>query len=272
VTSTWYRIAFGAHYPVIYAHRDEDEAARCLAMLPGLAPFGVGGRTRILDLGCGDGRHLARLSEKGLEAVGMDLSMDLLRRAAGRAAGAGPLRLVRGDMRRLPFRPGGFTAVMSLFTAFGYFSSRDENLQVVKEISRCLTVGGHWFLDYLDGDAVRTELAAGRTRDRVRTAGPFTVVEARSLAPGGERVTKTIRLRPLAGMERESEALGIGPGGMEYVESVALFTLDELDELAREAGLVRVAAAGGYGGEPLAGGDRWILAFQNSSDGGDRPW
>ncbi len=29
----WYASAFGAHYPLLYRHRDETEARRCLQLL-----------------------------------------------------------------------------------------------------------------------------------------------------------------------------------------------------------------------------------------------
>ena len=50
--------------------------------------------------------------------VGIDLSPELLAAARERRPRAA---LVRGDMRALPLRGGSCAAVLSLFTAFGYF-------------------------------------------------------------------------------------------------------------------------------------------------------
>ena len=261
MTGDWFGPAFGAHYPVLYAHRDEAEAARCLDLLPRLASFGSAGRERVLDLGCGDGRHLELLTRRGVSATGLDLSSHLLAAARERFGAEEAPELVRGDMRRIPFAAEAFTAVLSLFTAFGYFSSDEDNRQPVKEISRVLKVGGHWFLDYLDGDAVRAEVAAGGLRRR-REAGPLVVDETRRLAAGPDRVLKAVRLAARPGREAQATGLGVGPEGLAYEESVRLFSRGELDGMAAAAGLRRVAAAGGYGGESLGEGSRWILVYR----------
>jgi len=71
--SPWYEAAFGAHYPLLYRHRDLAEAQRCLELLPSLAPLTNDGAGIILDLGCGDGRHTAWLDQSGVDVVGLDL-------------------------------------------------------------------------------------------------------------------------------------------------------------------------------------------------------
>lgn len=264
MSEPWYRVAFGAFYPVLYAHRDDAEAARCVAMLGRLAPLGDERRLPILDLGCGDGRHLAHLRPLGLPVVGLDLSRPLLRAARARAPESA---VVCGDMLRLPVRDGSCGAVLSLFTAFGYFGAggaltRDSgDGAVASGIGRVLAAGGHWFLDYLDADRVRRELADGpRVRDRV--AGPLSVRETRRLARDGASVAKDVRLSALPGREEESAALGVDGEGLAYREELGLYSLAELDRLAAGGGLERVAGVGGYDGVPLGAGPRWLLAYR----------
>ncbi len=258
----WYRLAFGAAYPVVYAHRDDAEAAAALALAgrllgPAAEPW--------LDLGCGQGRHLAALAQAGRRVVGLDLSAALLARAQGDGV-AQPL--VRADMRRLPFRGGAFGAVLSLFTACGYFGSVEAHLPVVKDVARILRPGGAWLLDFLDSDRVARELDAGVGR-RQRRSGPLEVEEVRELLADPRRVVKQVSLRALPGRAREAGDLGVGPDGLVYHEQVTLFSLEELDALAAEAGLRRVAAAGGYDGRPLAPGssERWILVYRKPDVG-----
>jgi SAM-dependent methyltransferase len=259
VPEPWYRAAFGAFYPVLYAHRDAAEARKCLELLPRLAPLAAGKATMILDLGCGDGRHLEPAAAGAAPVVGLDLSADLLRAARARTA---DLPLVRADMRGLPFAPGRFGAVLSLFTAFGYFGPAGDG-RVVAEVARVLAPGGHWFLDYLDAHRVRAELAAGPLQ-RTRRAGPLAVRETRRLEGG--TVAKAVRLEAVPGHEAEAAMLGVGAAGVEYTERVALYALAELDGLAAAGGLQRVAAAGDYAGAPLGTGPRWLLAYRK----GDR--
>lgn len=261
LTPPWYVAAFGAHYPLLYRHRDEAEARRCLELLPRLAPLGDTPAAPVLDLGCGDGRHLAWLAAGGHEVVGLDLSAQLLA-AAIKRPGAAPLRVVRGDMRCLPLATARFAAVLSLFTAFGYFGPPQANGRPVTEVARVLRPGGHWFLDYFDGDRVREELSLGRPRVRDREVGGLRVRETRRYLADRRQVVKDVFLTARPGQEAAAAAVGVGPLGLHYAEEVAVFTLDELDTLAREQGLIRVAAAGDYAGAPLGTGSRWILVYR----------
>jgi len=255
---SWFETAFGAHYPLLYAHRDAAEAAAAVGALERLAPLGG---DPCLDLGCGAGRHLAFLARDRRQVVGLDLSMALLVAAGATAAAAGAA-LVRGDMRRLPLRDGRFGAVLSLFTAFGYFGPLREHAGVIAEIARVLRGGGHWYLDYLNCAKVRRELAAADAPRRWRESGPLAIGEERSLA--GDRVVKQVLVRPRPGQAAAAAALGVPAAGLAYAEEVALFAPDELDALAAAHGLRRAAAAGGYAGESFADPEapRWLLAYR----------
>ncbi len=265
VADNWFAQAFGAYYPLLYQHRDTAEASKCLDLLTSLAPL-VGSRGRlILDLGCGDGRHLDLLAKLGYAAVGLDLSAELLSGARSRNGEGAPATLVRGDMRCLPFAGASFSAVLSLFTAFGYFGPPAANQGPVREVARVLAPGGHWFLDYFDGDKVRAELAGGESHTRERELGPLVVREERKLVTDDCLVVKRVRLEARPGHLAEAAKLGVSEVGLEYTEKVAVFTLRELDDMAATEGMTRVGAAGGYEGQPLGGGSRWVLVFRKNA-------
>lgn len=79
---------------------DALHALRLLAPQPG---------ERILDAGCGTGRHLAPILATGANAVGLDFSSGMLALARLRAAG----RIAQADLQHpLPFRRGTFDAVL----------------------------------------------------------------------------------------------------------------------------------------------------------------
>jgi len=265
VGESWFEQAFGAHYPLLYRHRDAAEARQCLELLPRLAPLAMGQGGMILDLGCGDGRHLELLEGLGYSSVGLDLSPELLHAARDRIGVGSRLRLVRGDMRRLPFPDDYFSSVLSLFTAFGYFGPPAANQDPVREVGRVLVPGGHWFLDYFDCDAVRSELGGGETIVRERELGPMTVREERRFVAKNSLVEKKVRLAPRDGLKAEAAALGVDRGGLEYTEQVAVFTLRELDDMAAKENMTRVAGAGGYEGEALGDGNRWLLVFRKNT-------
>lgn len=225
----WYREWFGEEYLALYPHRDQEEAARAadlFAEASGLEPG-----SRVLDLACGAGRHLAPLEEGGYRPVGLDLSAPLLRRAR-EEPGAGA-RLARGDMRRLPFRDACFGGVTLFFTSFGYFEDPSDDLRTLREARRVCAGGGALLVDYLNAPRVRRTLVP---EDRKTVAGR-TVTQTRRIEDGF--VVKRIEFEA----EREAGEPRV------YRERVRLYEPDELEGLVREAGFRPERRYGGYEGE-----------------------
>jgi ubiquinone/menaquinone biosynthesis C-methylase UbiE len=90
---------------------------------------------RVLDVGCGPGRHAHALLAHGIDVVGLDISMAFLR-----AAGEGTW--VRADARRLPFSNGSFDAAISLCQGgFGLLGGADD-AGVIEQMAGVLKKGG----------------------------------------------------------------------------------------------------------------------------------
>lgn len=93
---------------------------------------------RVLDVGCGPGRHLHALRRRGVDAVGVDISARFAQLAAPHA--------LRGDARELPLRSESVDAAISLCQ--GGFGLPDparalqDDLAVVTEMARVLRPGG----------------------------------------------------------------------------------------------------------------------------------
>ncbi len=227
----WFRDWFGGEYLALYPHRDRAEARRAVELLRQTTGRGPG--TRVLDLGCGAGRHLVELEDIGYRAIGLDLSMRMLEAAAEVAADG----LVRADMRLLPFRAGSFDVVTSYFTSFGYFDREREDLQVLGEVRRVLVPGGTFLLDFMNAHQVVANL---RRKDR-RTVSGVEVVQERRLVAGGRIVEKKITV-----------GAGGGLAGREFVERVRLYGPEELESLLERAGLSPGLRFGGYDRAPFA--------------------
>lgn len=113
----------------------------------------------LLDLCCGPGRHAVEFARGGLAVTGVDLSPEYLREAAARAKKKKvPLRLLRGDMRKLEFK-GGFDAAVNLFTSFGYFLKFSDDLKTLKGVARALEPGGLFLIDLINGDFIRSRFS-----------------------------------------------------------------------------------------------------------------
>ena len=233
VQTPWFVEAFRADYLEVYSHRDEASAAReakaALSLLRHDASAGI-----LLDLAAGAGRHSKAFKTQGCRVVCLDLSVDLTRRS--RDAG---LVTVLGDMRALPFGDWSFRAVTCLFSSFGYFEAEDEHRRTLRDIARVLEPGGAVLLDLMDRDTVRYNL---RPQD-VEMVGEMTIEVERALVDGGKRVEKSIRI-----MRSDCEPRA-------WIESVRLFTEDELEELAADARLVIERTVGDYDGRPVVAGE-----------------
>lgn len=98
-------------------------------------PQGVG-----LDLGCGNGRHLAALSERVDRAVGVDLSRSLLSIADERVARDG-VGLLQGEATRLPLSTESVDLALYVATLH-HLAGRRRRLASLDELARVLAPGG----------------------------------------------------------------------------------------------------------------------------------
>jgi SAM-dependent methyltransferase len=156
----WYETFFDQHYLQGFAVFATPEITQrqvdFIVQVLHLPPPG-----KILDLGCGAGRHSLALGARGYQVVGYDLSEDLL--AVARQKGAQqwfPIEFVQGDMRELPYN-AEFDAVINYFSSFGYFDDAD-NARVLEQVARALKPQGKLLLDLINRDAVLHHLATHR--------------------------------------------------------------------------------------------------------------
>src|SRR5437763_1474337 len=98
----WYEEWFGTkYYKLLYRNRSEAEAQIFLDMLIGYLHLPKG--SRILDLGCGRGRHSIYLASKGYNVTGIDIVPSNINYAS--LYEAPNLRFIEHDMRKS--LPGG---------------------------------------------------------------------------------------------------------------------------------------------------------------------
>ncbi|MEX0770436.1 MAG: class I SAM-dependent methyltransferase [Balneolaceae bacterium] len=140
-------------YEQLYANRNEEEAGELANLIERFLP--KTSYPKILDLGCGRGRHSLTLAERGYQVKGIDLSEEAIEKAVIKAneRHLNNVSFQVGDMRN-PL-PETFDAVVNLFTTFGYFEEDGENASVIESVGSMLRNEGIFLLDYLNADWVR---------------------------------------------------------------------------------------------------------------------
>lgn len=103
---------------------------------------------RLLDLGCGLGRHMHYFAHEGFNVIGCDISEETLVAAEDFAVNRGlKMDFVRGDFLDLPFYNSIFPAVLSISTIHHDFP--ESIYRGLKEVHRILTPGGYFAFDPL---------------------------------------------------------------------------------------------------------------------------
>lgn len=119
--------------------------------------LGIANGARVLDAGCGIGRHSVPLASRGYEVVGFDFSAPYLEEArkAAEEAGVDP-RLVQGDILEVGDVLKGekpFQAIVNMFTSHGYYQKGDD-LRFFQELHGLATPGAAMVIETLNRDYI----------------------------------------------------------------------------------------------------------------------
>lgn len=150
--------AYATYYDLLYRDKDyageaDYVATRIRQMMPGAQ--------RILDLGCGTGKHDEYLARLGFSVHGMDISDEMLSRARERKAKlpadiAEKLSFSAGDIRTV--RTGQtYDAVISLFHVMSYQTANSDVMTALQTAADHLKPGGLFVFDFWYGPAVLTQ-------------------------------------------------------------------------------------------------------------------
>jgi SAM-dependent methyltransferase len=107
---------------------------------------------RILDIGCGTGRHSIELARRGYRVTGIDLSKSMLTRAEEKAAAKG----LQIDFRLMDARDMDFTeefelVIMLCEGAFPLMETDEMNFQILQNARKALKKGGKFIFTTLNG-------------------------------------------------------------------------------------------------------------------------
>lgn len=134
-------------------------------------------RVRILDVGCGTGRHAIELARRGYDVTGMDLSPSQLKRAEEKARAAGvKVKFIRKDARDFDFRGRFGLVIMLCEGGFSLMETDEMNFLILENCARSLRKGGKLIFSTLNAlyplvsslKKILNEGAVGTRTSRIR--------------------------------------------------------------------------------------------------------
>ena len=108
--------------------------------------------SKIIDIGCGTGRHSIELSKRGYDITGIDLSEAMLQRAREKAEQNGlQVEFLRYDARNLPFENQFDLAIMMCEGGFSLMETDEMNFTILQNISKSLKHKSKFIFTTLNG-------------------------------------------------------------------------------------------------------------------------
>lgn len=228
-------------YPFMFPEGKFDGADQEIDSVLDLAGLESGD---VLDLACGPGRHSTALAKRGLHVTGVDISPFLLRQARELAQREGVgIEWVHEDMRSF-LRPESFDLAISLFTSFGYFDDRGDDVKVLRNVYQSLREGGALVMEMMGKECLASvfqptgsqELPDGRI-----------LVERRQVVDDWSRI-------------RNEWIVLEGDTATTFQFEISIYSGQELKDRLYEAGFREVKVFGGYDGGEYGPNARRLVA------------
>lgn len=210
----------------------------------------------VLELGCGTGRVTVPLARAGIPLTGIDLSSPMLDRARTRLRRAGLMkraRLVRGDIRQLPFAPATFALVAAPYGILQSLIRERDLAATLTAIGAALRPGGRLVMELV------ADLPAWREyREQIKLRGwrpgrraHVTLVES----------VRQDRRRGLTIFNQEFiERRGSHVARRRFALAFRTLSVPQMTRRLERAGLRVAARLGSYRGDPWTpDSDTWIL-------------
>jgi len=213
----------------------EDRWAQAATDVDGvLAATGVTAGARILDLGCGVGRHTLEFARRGFKMTAVDRTSAYLDEARKRAqAESLEVEWVHADMREFR-RDSEFDLVVNLLTSFGYFEDPADDRRTAENIFAALKPGGQFVLEIMGKEVLARMF---RPFDWHRLADGTLFLEERKLRDAWDRLD--VRWILIKEDKRR-----------EYEFTLRLFAASDLKKLLLDVGFGRADAFGSLDKKP----------------------
>ena len=206
---------------------------------------------KILDMGCGYGRHAILLAKNGYSVSGYDLSTDYLEEAKGEARRQGvEVKFARVDMRHMTAAQE-FDVVLSLATSLAFYDDQ-TNKDIFRRVRRALGEGGTFWFDQADIFSF------------VNLVSSHAKSGAKALS-GGRKYRYTRIFDPHRCVVSHRAVIESEGGREESGWDLRYYTLPEVMQMAKEVGFRVVRTFGGYDSSPYCSESKRMIVVMEKS-------
>jgi ubiquinone/menaquinone biosynthesis C-methylase UbiE len=212
---------------------------------------------QVLELGCGTGRVTIPLAQSGVDLVGVDRSEPMLLRLRARSnrarfGAAGSPRIVRADIRDLPFKRARFSAVLAPYGVLQSLINEHDLVRALNSAAFVLKRGGTFGIDLVpDVPNWREYDKKAQLRGRTGGGAQLTLVES---------VRQNRRRRLTTFQQEYIERRGSRESRRRFQLTFRTLTVPEMSARLERAGFLLDAVVGDYRGRPWdERADVWII-------------
>jgi SAM-dependent methyltransferase len=145
---------FGQKYVELYEifYQDKDYTGEA-ALIKNIIEKYKSNAKKILDYGCGTGRHAEKLLSLGFKVSGIDKNRYMLRKAREKFKDDKRISFYPVDKRNL-IKPRSFDVCISLFDVLSYMNTNEEIVNFLNYVKRTLSANGLFIFDFWYGPGV----------------------------------------------------------------------------------------------------------------------
>jgi SAM-dependent methyltransferase len=226
------------YYHILYADRSDDEAHNFIQRLKN--HLSLNPNEKVLDLGCGKGRHSKTLSKFFTSLDGIDISKKNI--AFAKSNKSKNQNFYLSDMRDFKMS-NSYGYIFNLFTSFGYFDEISENIKVLENCYQHLKNKGLLIIDFLNAEKIKRTI---NNNQEIKIINNIIFEIDKYIS--NNYVFKKIKIID-------------GDSVLNFKEKVQLFELDDFIQMLKKTGFNEISAFGDYQMNSYnSNSDRLILA------------
>ncbi len=225
------------YYHILYSDRTDYEAHNFIYQLKN--HLSLDSKEKVLDLGCGRGRHSKTLSEFFKTLDGIDISKENIDFATSNKSKNQNFYL--SDMRNFKMS-NSYGYIFNLFTSFGYFDDLSDNVKVLENCNHHLKKNGLLIIDFLNANKIKKTI---KNIQEIKTINNIIFEIDKYIL--NNYIFKKIKIID-------------GDSVLNFVEKVQLFELDDFIKMLEKTGFTEISAFGDYKMNPYrSNSNRLIL-------------